>query len=149
MRLILCFHYAMYSTIVSVALLWSFIIQIMYSGVGNSLRKPPLKVRKYLVNIHSYDRNRTHPVFSRVRVTWFLVLCVMLCRSLVVFFLLPSELSVLRLMGSDNPFGIFNHFSLELMHHWRKSDYYRIWITLTIELLDSFVLFKLVITKNI
>ena len=50
------------------------------------------------------------PMFSGVRVTRFLVLCVMLCRSLFVLFLLAIVLSVLRFTDSDYPFGIFTPF---------------------------------------
>ena len=49
------------------------------------------------------------PVFRRVHVTRdTLVLCVVLCRSLFVLFLLIIVLSVLlRITASDYPFGIF------------------------------------------
>ena len=47
-------------------------------------------------------------VFSRVRVSRLLVLCVLFCRSVFVLFLLSIVLSVLlRLTASDYPFGIF------------------------------------------
>jgi uncharacterized membrane protein len=49
------------------------------------------------------------PVFSGVRVTQSLALCVMFCRSL--FVLLAIVLSVLlRFTDSDYPFGIFKLF---------------------------------------
>jgi hypothetical protein len=51
----------------------------------------------------------TH-VFSVVRVTQFLVFCVVFCRSLFVLFLLAIVLSVLRFTDSDNSFGIFYLF---------------------------------------
>jgi hypothetical protein len=50
------------------------------------------------------------PVFSEVRVTRSLVICVMLCRSLFVLFHLAILLSVLRVSDSDKPFGIFKLF---------------------------------------
>jgi len=44
------------------------------------------------------------PIFSEVRVTLILVLCVMLCRSLFVLFLLAIVLAVLlRFTDSDYP----------------------------------------------
>ena len=61
----------------------------------------------------------THPehlsspsVFSRVRVTRSLVLCVCFvhCNLLFVLFLLVIVLSVLRFTDSDYPFGIFKLF---------------------------------------
>jgi hypothetical protein len=48
--------------------------------------------------------------FSEVRVTRSLAICVMLCRSLFVLFLLVFVLSVLRVTDSDKPFGIFKLF---------------------------------------
>ena len=54
---------------------------------------------------------RSPPVFSRVRVIQSLVVCVMLCRSLFVLFLLAIVLSVLlRFTDSDYSFGIFKPF---------------------------------------
>jgi hypothetical protein len=50
-------------------------------------------------------------VFSEVRVTRSLVLCVLFCRSLFVLFLLVIVSSVLRFTDSDYPFGIFKLFS--------------------------------------
>jgi len=46
-------------------------------------------------------------VFSGVRVAWFLVFCVMFCRSLFVLFHLAIVFPVLRFTASDYPFGIF------------------------------------------
>ena len=58
------------------------------------------------------------PVFSEVRATRSLVLCVMLCRSLFVLFLFAIVLSVLLLfMGSDYPFGIFSLFLVHREKH--------------------------------
>ena len=56
------------------------------------------------------------PVYSGVRVTRSLVLCVIFCRSLflLLLFLLAILLSVLRYMDSDYPFGIFKLFLLNI-----------------------------------
>ena len=53
-----------------------------------------------------------HPNSPPVRVTQSLVLCVMICRSLFVLFLLAIVLSVLNssIYDSDYPFGIFKLF---------------------------------------
>ena len=57
------------------------------------------------------EHMRSSLVFSGVRVTRSLVLCVMLRRSLFVLFLLTIVLSVLlRFKDSDNPIGIFKPF---------------------------------------
>ena len=45
----------------------------------------------------------SHPEFSGVRVTWYLFLCEMFCRSLFVLFLLAVVLSVLRFTNYDYP----------------------------------------------
>jgi hypothetical protein len=53
------------------------------------------------------------PDFSGIRVARCLVFCVMFCRSLFVLlplYLLAIVLSVLRIMASDYPFGIFTLF---------------------------------------
>ena len=51
------------------------------------------------------------PVFSRVRATRYLVLCVMFCGSLFVLFLLAILLSILlRFTDFYYPFGIFKLF---------------------------------------
>jgi len=51
------------------------------------------------------------PVFSGVRVTRSLVVCVMFCKSLFVLFLFVIVLSVLlRFTDSDYHFGIFKLF---------------------------------------
>ena len=57
------------------------------------------------------EHMRSSLVFSGVRVTRSLVLCVMLRRSLFVLFLLTIVLSVLlRFKDTDNPIGIFKPF---------------------------------------
>jgi len=60
------------------------------------------------------------PVFSGVRVTRSLVVCVMFYRSLLVllfFFFWVTVLSVLRFTDYDYPFAIFKHF-LQSFTHW-------------------------------
>jgi hypothetical protein len=58
------------------------------------------------------------PIFSGVRVTRFLILCLVLCRSLFVLFLLAILLSVfLRFTDSDYPCGIFT--LLIDLENWR------------------------------
>ena len=55
------------------------------------------------------------PVFSGVRVTRFLVICVMCCRSLFVLFPLATVFSVfLPITASDNHFGIFKLFLMNV-----------------------------------
>ena len=49
-------------------------------------------------------------VFSGVRVTRSLVLCVMFCRLLFVIFLLAIVAALLRFVASEYPFGIFGIF---------------------------------------
>ena len=70
------------------------------------------------------------PVFIEVRVTRSLVLCVMLCRSLVVLFLLAIVLSVLRLTDSDYSFGIFKLFlnlRLHICNQWLSPLMFSCW----------------------
>jgi hypothetical protein len=69
-------------------------------------------------------------VFSGVRVTRFLVLCVMFCRSffvLLFFFLLAIVLSVLRFTDSEYPFGLFKLFfiNINLIKRTSSDDNYR------------------------
>ena len=55
------------------------------------------------------------PYFGGVRVNRYWVVCVMLCRSCFVLFLLAIVLSVLWFTASDYPFGIFKLFSCQTL----------------------------------
>jgi hypothetical protein len=56
---------------------------------------------------------RSPPVFSKVRIARYLVLCVIFCRSLFVLFRLVIVLSVLlRFTDHDYPFGIMGTYCL-------------------------------------
>jgi hypothetical protein len=69
-------------------------------------------VQTLVISAYPSGEHEFTPVFSGIRITGSLVLCVMVCRSLFIllFFFVWSSSVLLRFTDADHPFGIFKLF---------------------------------------